>query len=274
MTQGTQSVGFFTPVTFPKHWGDDITCKESFIEFVDDFFYLGGSKVVATGADQNEINYDVEILTDQSPSCWAVALKVAAYFTLVLPLILLLAKVIIRCVHTFEIPQSRPATPDLDALAEVCAKYNLGDADSPWFESLPAISTDEPYSLTWREAIEFVSALVQSAKRSGLEEYVIGTRLTRPADHASLDDLGNTQYKIKVMHQIFGCVPQALTGRAHNMLEVVLRILIGEKEIVSFERDQDSSGHDVYTLTLTEEPAASDNEAEGDLTDTDAADEV
>lgn len=90
-------ISFFTPVNY------DCLSKsigQCLLENVDAYFHLAGEKAVAPSGVINGSAEGVYIVNEET-SFLITALKVASYFTLILPLIMLVAKVILRCTHDF-----------------------------------------------------------------------------------------------------------------------------------------------------------------------------
>ncbi len=88
------TVGFFTAVNFVHK-----TCVESVLEAADNYFFLGGEKAFAYSA----ITPEQVVLMEESPEFWVTAFKVASYFTVILPVIMLTVKVILRSIYSFQI---------------------------------------------------------------------------------------------------------------------------------------------------------------------------
>lgn len=83
-------ISFFTPINFqPPH-----SFKEILIQSVDRYFYLGGKRAqVITSGDGQIVEFYSEKL-----AMFFTIVKVASYFTLVLPLILLAVKTVLRAI--------------------------------------------------------------------------------------------------------------------------------------------------------------------------------
>lgn len=91
------SISFWTPVNFGAC---DRNCLDSALEFVDDYFYLGGEIAVVQSSNGGYTN----VTTIPGEVNWAAtALKVVTYFTGIIPLILLAAKVVLRCAYEFQV---------------------------------------------------------------------------------------------------------------------------------------------------------------------------
>ena len=91
-----QSVGFFTAIKYEQ----DKSFSQFLIENVDNYFYLGGKKAVVLqgkGRDGKES----ALLSDAHSSLLSKIAKIASYFTIVLPLGMLITKAVLRSVHKF-----------------------------------------------------------------------------------------------------------------------------------------------------------------------------
>jgi hypothetical protein len=85
-----ETVAFFTPVHFQEK-------PFSLLGMVDNYFYFGGKKACVIK------NVQEAILVEGSTTRLVTALKIISYCTVVLPLIMLLAKAILRSIYTFRI---------------------------------------------------------------------------------------------------------------------------------------------------------------------------
>lgn len=98
------TISFFTPVSYrdqPTFWG------QKAVELVDGYFSLGGRvAVVIPGAVQN--GSQEVALQDVNAVWWQTALKVVSYFTVVIPVIMLVAKAIMRSQYLFHECQRQP----------------------------------------------------------------------------------------------------------------------------------------------------------------------
>lgn len=93
-------VGFFTAVSFGNQ---STSCTQSLLETVDSYFYLGGRQAhVMPGYVQQEREAVHLREADASP-CWVTALKVISYLTIAIPVVMMIAKAILRSIHTFYI---------------------------------------------------------------------------------------------------------------------------------------------------------------------------
>lgn len=101
-TISTSTVSFFTPISF----GDQKkSCVRSMLEATDRYFYLGGRKAYVIPGDAKDGLKEAVLLKD-SPAFLATVFKVfkvISYFTMILPVIMLVAKVILRSTHSFRL---------------------------------------------------------------------------------------------------------------------------------------------------------------------------
>lgn len=94
-------INYFTPLVYGNL---STSWTQTLAEYADEYFYWGGEQAVVLTV--NEGSLDV-VLKEGETSCWLTALKVATYFTLILPLILLTVKTILRCCSSFHVCQER-----------------------------------------------------------------------------------------------------------------------------------------------------------------------
>ncbi len=91
------SINFFTPLVY----GDlPVSCTQALAEYADEYFYWGGQQAVVLTISEGSQGV---LLREEETSCWLTAVKVVTYFTLILPLIVLIAKVLLRCGSSFHI---------------------------------------------------------------------------------------------------------------------------------------------------------------------------
>jgi hypothetical protein len=96
------SVPFWIPINFeerPKNW------SETLLEAADHYFYLGGRSACVI-ADPNEKGSYETTYRELDGSLLTTVLKVISYITLVIPLIVLIAKAILRNSFQFHLDQS------------------------------------------------------------------------------------------------------------------------------------------------------------------------
>jgi hypothetical protein len=103
--QKMSKVDFFTPIVFSPAFNCVTSGSEHLLEIVDSYFYLGGKQVCAISGKiaNNGSTIAYRVQNPSQPSLFTTALKVASYFTLVLPLIMLVAKAVLRATHHIEI---------------------------------------------------------------------------------------------------------------------------------------------------------------------------
>jgi len=95
------NIGFFTAVEYGPEAKD---YTQSILEKVDNYFYLGGKKACIV-QEKTKNGQEKALLSDTTSSLSLVAsfVKVLSYFTVVIPLGMLLAKTILRSTHTFRV---------------------------------------------------------------------------------------------------------------------------------------------------------------------------
>lgn len=94
-----QKLNFFTPVAYTA---PSKCIGSSLLEQVDDYFYLGGKKAhVIQGRTKN--GQEKVILSDTKSSVLVRIGKLISYFTVVIPLLMLIAKAILRSTHSFKL---------------------------------------------------------------------------------------------------------------------------------------------------------------------------
>src|SRR4029077_14838941 len=94
-------VSFFTPVDYGSH---PKTLFQCCLEKIDAYFYLGGRKVRVIPGVMEKNSQGVEWVSGRS-SMLATLVKIASYFTIILPLIMLAAKAVLRSGQDFHISQ-------------------------------------------------------------------------------------------------------------------------------------------------------------------------
>lgn len=92
-------LSFFTPIDYrssPK------SINSNLLEKVDNYFYLGGKKAhVIQG--RTKTKHEKVMLSESCTSALAKVGKILSYFTIVIPLIMLIAKTILRSQHSYKI---------------------------------------------------------------------------------------------------------------------------------------------------------------------------
>lgn len=95
----TNNVTFFTAVKYEK---ENKTFGESVLEKVDNYFYLGGKKAHVIQGKTKDGREEAR-LADTNSSLLARFGKGLSYFTIILPVAMLITKVILRATHTFRL---------------------------------------------------------------------------------------------------------------------------------------------------------------------------
>jgi hypothetical protein len=89
-----EKLSFFIPVRFDT---EPKTLSQSLLELGDQYFFLGGKQAHVISDDV------VTLESEKSSPCWLTALKILSYFTLIIPIGILLAKICLRSAHPFYI---------------------------------------------------------------------------------------------------------------------------------------------------------------------------
>lgn len=100
------NIKFFTPVKYGNH---AISFREKLLENTDFYFYLGSRSVAEIIPGNVQKGSQAVILRDEPSNCWKTALKVASYFTIILPALMLLTKMVLRTKYHFHTyPHRKP----------------------------------------------------------------------------------------------------------------------------------------------------------------------
>ena len=100
-------LGFFTAVSF----GDQaISGTKWLLENVDSYFHLGGKKAYVIQGGNQQGSEGVTLKEDGS-RCLVTAIKVISYATVIFPLIMIIAKIVLRSIHTFYVISVRECSP-------------------------------------------------------------------------------------------------------------------------------------------------------------------
>lgn len=92
-----ERVSFFTPVSFGDHAK---SVSQSLLEWVDDYFYFGGRKACVISGHTKE-GCEGTVLYQPAVPFQVTALKVATYATVIIPILMLIAKIVLRSLHSF-----------------------------------------------------------------------------------------------------------------------------------------------------------------------------
>lgn len=150
----------------PVRFGEQKTFKQHFQERVDDYFYLGGKSVFVIPREILDNSQAVRIIKDQDQSrvkqLILGAIKVISYMTVIIPLIMLIAKASLRLTHKFHIVSE-------DAYESIVSQKNFSIVQKASFwESFlspynSAIDDDKWNSI---KGLSFLIAEFQEAKKS------------------------------------------------------------------------------------------------------------
>lgn len=99
------SIEFCTPIYYGNQ---QHSIYQSFLEFADDYFFFKGNKAVVDFKESRPESQGVDLVLFES-SWQTTVLKIISYFTIILPLILFSAKVILRSLYHFHLIQHPPS---------------------------------------------------------------------------------------------------------------------------------------------------------------------
>lgn len=109
----TEKLSFWTPVRYPS---GSCSLSENLLQYSDSFFHWKGRVGVVISAEVVNGSKGVVLqqASEKSPF-WKIALKVAAWATIVIPLIMLVSKIALRFIYSFHVhkesPQNNGVTP-------------------------------------------------------------------------------------------------------------------------------------------------------------------
>lgn len=113
-------VNFFTPVTFGSH---SKTYSEALLEQCDNYFYLGGRKAHVIPNSRVNGQKGTLLRNDTTPF-FTTMVKVISYATIILPLIVLIAKALLRSMHPFYIDVKAMLEEGVDVSRETLEKIS------------------------------------------------------------------------------------------------------------------------------------------------------
>lgn len=107
------TISFFTPICFESQ---NLSTKEFIFGKVESYFYLGGKKARVIPQSPKQV-----VLESAEPTFFCTALKVASYFTIILPLVLLLFKLYFRSSYQFTVKE--PFKPKITPAVQIQRTY-------------------------------------------------------------------------------------------------------------------------------------------------------
>lgn len=90
-------IRFCTPIDYEGHWA---TLSQLLTQSVDGYFFLGGEVAVTLPGNVRNGSQEV-VLQQRETSWWKTALKVLSYMTVIIPVIMLIAKAVLRSYYRF-----------------------------------------------------------------------------------------------------------------------------------------------------------------------------
>jgi hypothetical protein len=124
-------LGFFKTIDYGNQ---SRTFTESLLERADHYFYFGGKKAQVIPGNIVNGSQAVE-LVDEEQSFLKTCIKVATYFTLVLPLLFFALKVILRSLHSFHIAGERGPNPSREPATDPTPPVNKTEGDTETTET-------------------------------------------------------------------------------------------------------------------------------------------
>ncbi len=97
----TDKIGFWTPIKYEGR----ATLGQKIREYSDSYFQFGGRVAVVMPEIVENGSTGTRVQEEKSSACWVTALKIASYFTLVLPVFVFFAKIISRSCSHFHLYQ-------------------------------------------------------------------------------------------------------------------------------------------------------------------------
>lgn len=140
-------ISFFTAVCYEYK---PQSIKKFLLEKVDGYFYLGGKKaqvIISEDLDQNQKARKV-VFVDNKVSMLSTALKIASYCTIIVPLIMLVAKAILRSNYNFAI--DKKVSPldktknDTTSNNQETVSLIILDQNPSSIGDIPSVKIDEP----------------------------------------------------------------------------------------------------------------------------------
>lgn len=180
---------FFTPVSYPA---ESRTCGRSFSEIFENYFYLGGHyAVVLQGKVDSPEGQPVELRVNTEHKLSTMvksALKVLSYFTIVLPLIAIIVKLIFRTTHKFYIDNEAEA----QKLVKSASNLELADpqpltdrSESPSKSTIDLSLKEEDKKSQPSQSTNFDGKVITGSMKH--EEVVYGTQEVRRFDGITVE---------------------------------------------------------------------------------------
>lgn len=107
-------ISFFTPVGFGSQ-------SQPFSEKIDNYFHLGGKKAYVIPGHVEQGSEGV-VLTQGQSSFLTTVLKIVSYFTLIIPVLMLIAKAALRHSHSFYIIDCKAKVEEGIDISEATAR--------------------------------------------------------------------------------------------------------------------------------------------------------
>lgn len=139
MTQTLTQVSFWDPVAFSTAYNaQEISTVQWLTEKVDGFFHCSGDLWIPTGKAEDKVNGSLglhPVSDDAGCSYVSTILKIIAFMTLVVPFLLLIAKLALRLTQNFHVAlpkrEDPPASPRQEQKEQIRASSSPGPAEVP-----------------------------------------------------------------------------------------------------------------------------------------------
>jgi hypothetical protein len=230
-------VPFWTPVTYKldrDEYDQDVSAVMWLTAKVDSFFCLCGSEAILTErvidriADYNDqhewvvISHGTQLNIDSFSSCTATIFKILAYMTVIIPVIMLVAKLILRLTYDYHFVEN------------VCDPVDIVAVDIPALAEKFGFEPDRKYScqglnrttyqISLEEAFLNVSSRIDTAR---------GLRW----DQANYDKGAYLEGSLEWRMLKTFLPQQDAANKRISVVEYVLDILLRAKVITAFEMD-------------------------------------
>lgn len=195
-----EPISFFTPIEYIESKN---VCSKDTLQFVDDFFSLGGWKATVIPGYGVRGKEGV-ILTEDNPSLLVIALKVAFYVTLIVPLVLFAVKFVLRSTHQF---------------------YQLDDKDTPAAKIYLRAVKGEPIGNSEDLRMLKISQMSKSKIEYQFSEHTstLFGKENRPKmrfSHLPAEEVHDALYKDLLPENVYSYItPEQLTGLRYSRLQ-------------------------------------------------------
>ncbi len=154
-------IKFNTPLRFENQ--PSKSCHQTLVEWVDSYFYLGGRTVRVIDSSTNHLKIELAN-PPSSPSLITTSLKIISYFTLALPLLMLLAQTLLRSSYRFSFSLDSLDISTLGLNLDETCTVSLTNFDKN-SHNIVEKHIKEPFTL--RKAVRDVIAKIKETAKDG-----------------------------------------------------------------------------------------------------------